>query len=193
MPPRFMRRGNSRLAAFLRGSEGNESRSGGPAATRSGRNRTRPHGEKAAREKLEKERLRGRSGAFPAHRDGLADVRRTEARRFGLETPGERRGRSPAAHLHLDSGPRALLHSRQVSGALCGSTKTPRGRSRIGQETAGRHYAVPGGKQRHGEIEEQDAKEHPGGGKTCPRPQMIPLYGLSAPHGPVSVFRFQVV
>ena len=156
----------------------------------SGHGWTRPHGEKTAREKLEKDGLRGGLETFPAHRDGFPDFRRAGARRIRLETPRERRGRAAAAHLHPDSGPRALVHGGEVPGTLRGGPETLRRGSGTGKGIAGRNRAAPRGKQRQGEIQKQDEKEHPGGGKARPRPQTIPMCVPSVPHDPVSVRRF---
>jgi len=99
------------------------------------------------------------------HRDGFADIRRTEARSLRLETPRERRRRAPAAHLHLNAAPCPLVHGSEVPGTLRSRPETLRRRDGIGQEITGRRRTAPRGKQRQCEIQKQDAKEHPGRGK----------------------------
>ena len=160
------------------------------ALTSTGGKRPRPHGEKTPREKLKKKGLRGRFEAFPVHRNGFVDIRRTEARSLRLVTPRERRRCASAAHLHLNSAPRAVVHGSKVPGTLRGRPETLRRRSRIGQEPAGRRCAASRGKQRQCEIQNQDTKEHRGG-EARPRPQMIPVYGVSVPHESVSFRGFR--
>ena len=62
------------------------------------------------------------------HRDGFADIRRTEARSLRLETPRERRRRAPAAHLHLNAAPCPLVPGSEVPGTLRSRPETLRRR-----------------------------------------------------------------
>ena len=101
------------------------------------------------------------------HRDGFADIRRTEARSLRLETPRERRRRTTAAHLHLNAASGPLVHRGEIAGAFGGGPETPR-RGHFGNRRDGR-FRRRDREQRQGQIQEQGEKEYPGGGKAWPR------------------------
>ena len=128
------------------------------------RKRTRPHGEKTARKKLEKECLRGRSDAVRPVRDGFAGAGRIDARRFRLKPPGKRRGRAAATHLNLNAVSSAIVHGGEVARMFRGGPESLRSRC-VGNGKGGRSGRRDR-EQCQDKIQEQDEKEHPGGSRT---------------------------
>ena len=137
-----------------------------PARARSDRKRPCPHGEKTAREKLEKKSLRGRSDAIRTVRDGFAGADRIKTRRLRLKSPDKCRRRAAAAHLYLESGSRAFVHGGEISGTLRGDPDTLR-RKRLGDNRIAR-FKLRDGKQRQSKIQKQGTEESPGSGKAWP-------------------------
>ena len=135
----------------------------GPARAESGRNRPRSHREETTWEKLEEERLSGRSDAIRPVRDGFAGAGRIEARRLCLKPSGERRGRAAATHLNLNAVSSAIVHGGEVARMFRGNPGALR-RKRFGNGKCGwfRRWC----KHRQDKIQEQDEKEHPGGSRT---------------------------
>ena len=139
----------------------------GPARAESGRNRPRSHREETTWEKLEEDRLSGRSDAIRPVRDGFAGTGRIEARRFRLKPPGKRRGRAAATHLNLNAASRTLVHGGKVAGSFRGGPESLRSRC-VGNGKGGRSGRRDR-EQCQDKIQQQEEKEHPGSGKAWPR------------------------
>ena len=138
-----------------------------PARAESGRNRPRSHREETTWEKLEEERLSGRSNAIRPVRDGFAGAGRIEARRLCLKPSGERRGRAAATHLNLNAVSSAIVHGGEVARMFRGGPESLRSRC-VGNGKGGRSGRRDR-EQCQDKIQQQEEIEHPGSGKAWPR------------------------